>query len=355
VYARLLAGGATVYDAVAKVHGKQRWSRGHRTLGEARAARDEMRVAMRRGQLGTAPARLTLEEYIDKRWWPYAENELRSDESRRSYRSQLQHVRRLLGKARLAALTPIDIETFKADMRRQGVGEAMQNAAYDRLRQMLNAAVKWELIWRNPCQHVTAPREPEHEAPELTVEDVKGLLRAADETTGYGTLFYAVALTGMRWGELTAWEWSHIDFATGVTRILRENTKTKAGKRPIKLGPELLARLQQHRLAEMKRFNDAGLTAPRFVFSTQRGSQLKQANFHRQVWGPLRDRLGLPEMHFHDLRHVNSTLMARTGAHPSLIQRRMGHSDARLSQEVYTDLHVEDQDALAEGLEAMLR
>ncbi len=48
-----------------------------------------MNEAMRHGQMGTAPARLTLAEYIEKRWWPYIENELRSDESRRSYTPNL--------------------------------------------------------------------------------------------------------------------------------------------------------------------------------------------------------------------------------------------------------------------------
>ncbi len=96
---------------------------------------------------------------------------------------------RLLGRVRLAALTPIDVESFKADMRREGVGQAMQNAAFDRLRQALKTAVRWELIWRNPAEHVTAPQEGEHEAPELSVEDVALLMRVADESTDMGRCF----------------------------------------------------------------------------------------------------------------------------------------------------------------------
>ncbi len=160
-------------------------------------------------------------------------------------------------------------------------------------------------------------------------------------------------LTGLRWGELTKLTWADIDMATGVLRVLRENTKTNAGRRHVLLGEALLGRLQRHRHEQLRRYAEVG-PAPTLVFTTQRGATLKQANFHKRVWGPLRDRLGLPAMHFHDLRHVNTTLMARTGAHPSVMQRRLGHADSRLSLEVYTDLTVGDQAATVAAREAML-
>ncbi len=354
IYTRRLSNGKTVYDVVVQVQGKQRWSRGHAKLEEAKARRHEMQVSMRRGQMGNAPARLTLGQYLRDRWWPAKEYELRSAESRRNYRVRLRHVESRLGDQRLAALTPLDIEAFKVQLRQDGVGEGMQNAAFDLLRQALKAAVKWEMIWRNPAEHVTAPQEGEHEAPELSVEDVSLLLRVADETTDHGTLFYMAVMTGLRWGELTSLTWPDIDMATGVLHVRRENTKSKAGKRPLLLGSALLECLQRHRLEQLRRYAEIG-PAPQLVFTTPRGTKLLQTNFHNRVWGPLRDRLGLPEMHFHDLRHVNTTLMARTGAHPSVIQRRLGHADARMSLEVYTDLAVSDQAATVEALEEMLR
>jgi integrase len=354
IYERTTRQGETVFDAVVTVQGRQKWSRGHRNRSEARHARDELRVQMRRGQLGTAPARLTLGEYIETRWLPYIQNELHSSESVRSYRSQVRHVVRLLGESRLASLTPLEVETFKADMRAEGVGEAMQNAAFDRLRQMLNQAVRWELIYRNPCASVTAPRDPGHDAPTLSNEAIAALLRAADETTQFGTLFYLAVMTGMRWGELTKLQWGDVDFGAGVLFIPRANTKTKAGKRPVALGRTTLERLQAHRYEQMRTFAAYGGQPPALVFTSVKGTALTQANFHRRVWGPLRDRLGLSGMHFHDLRHAQSSLMARAGVHPSVMMHRLGHSTALMSLDVYTQLSAEDQRAAAEALEGMI-
>ena len=91
-------------------------------------------------------------------------------------------------------------------------------------------------------------------------------------------------LTGLRWGELTKLTWADIDMATGVLRVLRENTKTNAGRRHVLLGEALLGRLQRHRHEQLRRYAEVG-PAPTLVFTTQRGATLKQANFHKRVWG----------------------------------------------------------------------
>lgn len=341
-----------VYDAVVQVNGRQKWQRGFRTKALAVAARDEMRHEMRTGQLGGAPVRLTVGEYIEKRWWPWQEIRMDRPESRRAYKQQLKHVIKHLGEARLASLKRLDIEAFKTNMRRAGVGPAMQNAAYDRLRQALNQAVIWELIMRNPCHLVEAPKEAKHERPILAVETVQQLLAAADETP-FGTLVYMAVMTGMRWGELTSLRWADVDFNEKVLRLPK--AKTEAGIRAIALAEETIERLRTHRLEQMRHFTEAGGAPPQLVFTNTIGTQLAEPNFTKRWWWPLRDKLGRPELHFHDLRHVQATLMARAGVHPRVMQARLGHASSAITMEVYTHVSAEDQRPAAEAVAQLLR
>lgn len=60
-------------------------------------------------------------------------------------------------------------------------------------------------------------------------------------------------------------------------------------------------------------------------------------------------------MHFHDLRHVHSSLMAKAKGHPSVMQDRMGHTDARMTLNVYTEVDAEQQREAAAALEEIVR
>lgn len=55
------------------------------------------------------------------------------------------------------------------------------------------------------------------------------------------------------------------------------------------------------------------------------GRPLRAAVWH-QEWARAREAIGLPDLHFHDLRHVAATLAAETGAGVKEIMDRIGHS-----------------------------
>ncbi|MEV4065694.1 tyrosine-type recombinase/integrase [Nonomuraea dietziae] len=48
-----------------------------------------------------------------------------------------------------------------------------------------------------------------------------------------------------------------------------------------------------------------------------------------RTWNRIRTEVGLPDLHFHDLRHVGNTLAASTGASLRELMTRMGHSSTR--------------------------
>jgi hypothetical protein len=54
-----------------------------------------------------------------------------------------------------------------------------------------------------------------------------------------------------------------------------------------------------------------------------------RSNFRRRVWLPALTKTGLPEIHFHDLRHTGNILTATAGASLRELMARMGHASTR--------------------------
>jgi integrase len=76
---------------------------------------------------------------------------------------------------------------------------------------------------------------------------------------------------------------------------------------------------------------DAGANA--FVFTGPTGAAIRRGNLNKLLrWPPTVAAMGVPGLHFHDLRHTGNTIAARTGASLRDLMARMGHdsSDAAM-------------------------
>ena len=61
----------------------------------------------------------------------------------------------------------------------------------------------------------------------------------------------------------------------------------------------------------MEQFTDPAPNA--LVFIGPKCGQLRRSNF-RKFWHQAREAVGMPELHFHDLRHTDNTMAAAQGA-----------------------------------------
>jgi integrase len=64
------------------------------------------------------------------------------------------------------------------------------------------------------------------------------------------------------------------------------------------------------------------------VFVGPKGGRLRRQNFAK-FWDRARTEVGMPELHFHDLRHTGNTMAAAQGASLRELMERMGHSSTR--------------------------
>jgi integrase len=60
-------------------------------------------------------------------------------------------------------------------------------------------------------------------------------------------------------------------------------------------------------------------------------------------------------MPFHNLRHLNATLLLEAGIHPKVVQERLGHSSITMTLDRYSHVSRDLQAAAALALDAALR
>jgi integrase len=79
-----------------------------------------------------------------------------------------------------------------------------------------------------------------------------------------------------------------------------------------------------------------------------KGGRLRRSNF-RKFWHRAREAVGLPELHFHDLRHTGNTMAAAEGASLRELMERMGHSSPRAAL-IYLHATRERDKEIARGM-----
>ncbi|WP_205718235.1 tyrosine-type recombinase/integrase [Actinomadura sp. WMMA1423] len=95
--------------------------------------------------------------------------------------------------------------------------------------------------------------------------------------------------------------------------------------------------------------------ASALVFTGPNGGVLRRGNFRRASrWALAVETLGLPNLHFHDLRHTGNTLAAQSGASLRDLMDRMGHDSVRAAM-IYQHATSEAGRAIADALNDRIR
>ncbi len=149
------------------------------------------------------------------------------------------HIRKSIGKERIATLTPYEVEQYFRRLKARGAGR--ETVRY--VRSMLNRACRLAGRWSanklpNPIADTELPKWKLAETPEPvrapTLEEVRRLLAAANGLDPrYSALLQVVAATGARRGEACALRWSDIDWDDGRLTI-DESVIASAGGASVK-------------------------------------------------------------------------------------------------------------------------
>jgi integrase len=277
----------------------------------------------------------------------------------RLYRYLLRrHLRPHFESKTVAEIKEAHVRRWRKKLLDSGVSAVTTAKAYRLLKAIMNTAVDDGLIRRNPCRIKGGGQEKSPERPTLTLPQVFALAEAIDQR--YRALVLLGTFGSLRWGELAALRRCDIDLEAGTVRVARQldelrgggfafgPPKSDAGLRVVPFPDVITADLRWH-LACFAQDGDDGL-----VFTSPTGAPMRHSNFYRRVWVKARELVGLPDVHFHDLRHTGNSLTADAGANLRELMERMGHTSTRAAL-VYLHSTGERQRTLADAVGKLAR
>lgn len=125
--------------------------------------------------------------------------------------------------------------------------------------------------------------------------------------------------------------------------------KSRAGERTVNIPASIVADIRAHLAKYTKPENDA------LVFTGPKGGPLRRSGFNKLTrWTDVVRVMGVPGLHFHDLRHTGNTLAADQGVSLRNLMARMGHDNERAAL-IYQHSSNRADRLVAEGLDALLR
>ncbi len=308
---------------------------------------------------------LSLERYMES--WLSGKALARRVTTVSKYRRYAElHILPMIGKMRLQAITPAHVRAIYMRMQMEGRGARTIQLVHVTLHCAFAQAVREGLIGHNPLDAVERPKVDTQQFQVLTEEQARTFL-AASKGHSLETLFYLALTTGMRKGEILGLMWSDVDWDKGILRVERQlqqagigsatltPTKTKAGRRQIKLGKGALAMLTAHR---QRQESQKDLTRDRWqehgmIFTTSIGTYMDQTKVSREFKGILK-RAGLPDIRFHDLRHTSISLLLDIGTPINTVQSRAGHTKASVTTDIYGHAMAHSQEVAAERIEELV-
>jgi integrase len=270
-----------------------------------------------------------------------------------------QDVRRLLNSCRDATVQVGRVEARPVSTRTVQMVHAV-------LRNAIEHAVREELVPRNVVKLVRVPAPHYEVGTGLSLAQARRLLVAVQGDRLRAVYVLALSV-GLRRGELLGLRWADVDLDGGELRVRQAvqrvagelrftEPKTRRSRRTLPLPALAVDALREHRarqaserLASGPAWQDSGL-----IFTTARGTPIEPRNLNRH-WYALRDRVGLPGVRLHDLRHTCVTLLLDDGAPPHIVQAIAGHSGIQVTMTIYAHAAQEEQRKVLGSLGERLR
>jgi integrase len=281
------------------------------------------------------------------------------------------HLYPALGDLPVSAIRPSAVQGWVSSL---PLAPASAKVALGYLSSVFRAAVRDRLVAANPCDGVSVPpaRRREVWIPDLAM--VHALRRQLPER--YRGVVDLVVGSGMRQGEVFGLEVDAVSFlgsrAVSVRQQLvclspnppyLDEVKSEASERVIPLATvttdAVAAHLALHPVREATIEDRSDPRDPvtrtvRLVFTTGTGGPVTRSQWS-QIWRPAARAAGVPErVGLHALRHFYASALIRHGENVKTVQRRMGHSSAAVTLDVYAHLWPDADDRTREAVEQAL-
>jgi len=229
------------------------------------------------------------------------------------------------------------------------------------LNQTLNLAVQNKLILSNPCQFVDLPQGRRYESKFYNDKQLAEMFCALKDDPIY-PLVKITVLYGLRRSELLGLQWDSIDFE-GKTMVIKhtvskvtktvekDKTKNKSSHRSFPLTDEAFEIFQNAKRAEgcNRRAFGAEYQSNQYVFKWPDG-HLYSPDYISHRFNDLLKKHNLPHIRFHELRHSCASMLISMGFTLKDVQEWLGHSDVKMTANIYAHLDVTRKNSIADSL-----
>jgi integrase len=358
-------------------HRRQAKRRGFATKKAAQTEMDRLRHTVAT-QTYVAPKRQTLGEYLTDDWLPAAKVNL-EESTWVSYKRYIDlHVVPHIGGVQLQSLDAGTLNRLYAQLlvggRRDGKegGLSARTVRYIAtiLHRALKDAVAWDRLVRNPADAARPPRARDAKSP--TMKTWSGaqleefLRRVGEKGNRYQPAWTLLAMTGCRRGEALGLCWSDVNLdaarigihqtITAVNHKIKIGGQTKTGKsRVVELDKRTVATLRSWcaTQAKEKLLMGAGYQDSDLVFCHPDGRPYHPERFSKE-FDRMVERLEMPRVRLHDLRHTWATLALQAGVPLKVVSERLGHATTAVTADTYSHVAPGMQTDAAEKVAALI-
>ena len=233
---------------------------------------------------------------------------------------------------------------------------------------MLHKAVYWQLIVNNPADRVQPPKTQKPKRRYYDDEQCKYLLeRLETQEIKYKVAIILTIFTGVRLGELMGLEWDDIDFRNGIISINKasqylsekgiftKDPKTQNSIRDVAIPTFVISLLKEYQRwyeEQKKAFGELWINSNRLFI--QADGKPMHPNTISKWFVKFVERIGLPVINFHGLRHTNATLLISQNIDIAVVSARLGHAQISTTFNFYVHPVISHNRIAGNALENLL-
>ena len=342
------------------------------TQGEVRKKLSKIITELDEGTY-KVPSKITVKEWLENWLKDYLGNVKSS--TALLYRQQAEmYIIPRLGSLKLEALTSDQIQKFYNELFRpkedggKGLSAKTVKNIHGVFHKALEQAKKNHVLRFNPSDACELPRIYKQEIKPLNREQAAAFLGEIQGHT-HEYLFQIALFTGMRQGELLGLSWESVDLDHGTLTVKRQlcREKKRGGEyyfsppknnksRTLTLAPSVVRlfrwqKLKQNgdRLKAGDAWEETGL-----VFTNPTGGVLSYRTVY-DCFKRVLNKLGLPDVRFHDLRHTYAVFALQSGDDIKTVQENLGHATAAFTLDIYGHVLDEMKQASASRMEKLIQ
>jgi integrase len=243
----------------------------------------------------------------------------------------------------VASITAAELSGWVGLLVARGLAPSTATRALATLRSILAFAVADARVQHNVAASVRKPTSghARREGQALTLGELAKLTEACQGR--YRDVVPALALAGLRWGELAGLQVGDLVSVPGPGMRLRRAVLAGGGG-----GALYVDTLKNNRARTVPLVVDlvpivnrwsAGKTPDSWLFDAPGRGPLRESNWKRSVgWSAATAAAGLQGFRVHDLRHTAASVWLGAGADPKVVQRVLGHATASMTMDLYGHL-----------------